>query len=56
MEVAPEVDDMQAHHAYYQRHDPSTYYAYIKVEKKKKLIKFGLACIAGREEDVIDQK
>ena len=29
MEVAPEVDDMQAHHAYYQRHDPSTYYAYI---------------------------
>jgi hypothetical protein len=35
-------DDMQAHHVYYQKHDPRTYYGYIKAEQKKKFVKFGL--------------
>ena len=31
-----------SHHVYYQKHDPRTYYGYIKAEKKKKFVKFGL--------------
>lgn len=34
--------DMQAYHVYYQKHDPCTYYGYIKVGKKKTFVKFGL--------------
>jgi hypothetical protein len=35
-------DDMQAHRVYYQKHDPRTYYGYIKAEEKKRFVKFGL--------------